>query len=194
MAKKQEATRVLNSHKNAMKKAVAASKGGAKKCGTVKNTNKMEAVLETVKLPKAPRKPPVLQGRRRIPTPGDGHGCRHRGLRELDPCTKVWIGAYVKVGAWLHKKPCFDCANRGEVEGTRERVLDASVLLRVRELNVAFICNCGPIGHKMMDDDDDKEDYNCDMMLCGPCYKEREMTLEGTDGSRRRNKRKTCSY
>jgi hypothetical protein len=129
MAKKQETTRVLNSHKNAMKKAVAASKGGAKKCGTVKNTKKMEAVLETMKLPKAPRKPPVLQGHRRIPTPGDGHGCRHRGLRELYPCTKVWIGAYIKVGAWLHKKPCFDCANRGEAEGTRERVLDASIIL-----------------------------------------------------------------
>jgi hypothetical protein len=61
------------------------------------------------------------------------------------------------VGAWLHKNPCFDYATREFTDKTRERALDVSVLLLVKELNIGFICNCSSIGHTMRDGDEGKE-------------------------------------
>jgi hypothetical protein len=138
---------------------------------------------------KGKRPAPVPQGRRKVPTPGDESGCKHRGLRELDVCDKAWITAYVKVGAWLHKKPCIDCAAQSEnVEGREERILDASVLLLLKQPDLAYICNCGPIGHKMEEGEEGKDEYQCDMMLCLPCYSERESKMKGAGGRRMRRK------
>jgi hypothetical protein len=141
----------------------------------------------TNKRPNRPKEVATPQGRRRVPTPGDASGCSHCGLRELIPCDKAWLKAYVKVGAWLHKKPCVDCSTRSEgSEQTRERVMDASVLVKGKGPNVAWICNCGPVGHKMKDGADGKEDYVCDMMLCLPCYGERESKMGAGGRTKRR--------
>jgi hypothetical protein len=132
------------------------------------------------------------QGRRKVPTPGDTGGCKHRGLKELDVCDKAWLAACVKVGAWLHKKPCVDCAARRESgDETREIVLDASVLLLLKQPILAYICNCGPIGHKMEEGEEGREEYECDMMLCLPCYRDRESKLTTTMGSKRTRRQKT---
>lgn len=159
-----------DSHKEA-----AISKESAKKKGRPKSTKKAKEA-------------PVLQGRRQVPNAGDGSGCKHHGLRELVMCEKAWMRAYVKIGGWLHNKPCVDCAAKSD--GTKEtggKVMDASALLLLKQDNVAYICNCGPIGHKMMEDEKGKEDCQCDMMLCLPCHSERENKL-GT-GSRSKRKR-----
>ena len=106
-------------------------------------------------------------------------------------CEKAWMAAYVKVGGWLHKKPCVDCAAQCEsTKETREKVLDASVLLRLKQQGVAYICNCGPIGHKMDEGEEGKEEYQCDMMLCIPCYSERESKMGAGSGRKRKRKQK----
>jgi hypothetical protein len=187
--------------KTAMKRQGAACKGNGDENG---NTDVVERGKEaphhkdTTKKKRAVRRPQQAnepQGRRKVPTAGDDHGCKHHGLRELDPCDKGWIASYVKVGAWLYRKPCIDCAARCEgTDGTRGRVLDASVLLRVKEPIVAYICNCGPIGHRMMEEDEGRDEYNCDMMLCLPCYSDRESKMEEGSGSKRRRRRKVNNY
>jgi hypothetical protein len=140
---------------------------------------------------KKPKVAPVAQGRWKIPTAGDGSGCRHHGLRELTMCDKAWMAAYVKEGAWLHKKPCVDCAARGEsTEETSEKVLDVSVLLRLKQQCVAYICNCGPTGHKMEEGEEGKDEYQCDMMLCLPCFSERESKMEAGDGGKRKRRQR----
>ena len=104
-------------------------------------------------------------------------------------CDKAWIAAYVKVGGWLHKKPCIDCAAQCDsTKETREKVLDASVLLRLKQQSVAYICNCGHIGNKMEEGEDD---YQCDMMLCLPCYNESESKMGAGSGSKRKRRQKT---
>jgi hypothetical protein len=70
------------------------------------------------------------QGKRKAPEPGDKHGCNHHSLLELLPLPKAYLEAYVKVGGWLYKKPCKDCAER-EGDGT-EQVLDMSTLLGLK--------------------------------------------------------------
>lgn len=141
-----------------------------------------------------PKKAPVPQGRRKVPTAGDEHGCKHRGLRELDPCNKRWIASYVKTGAWLYNKSCVDCTakSKGDKKGEDGLVLDAAVLLHVKDSNVAFICNCGPIGHKMMEGEEGRDDYQCDLMLCVPCYSDRESKMDQDGGSKRKRRRKTA--
>ena len=132
---------------------------------------------------------PKPQGRRKVPTAGDEGGCKHSGLMELDACDETRIAAYVKVGAWLHKKPCVDCAGKSQ-KGGGEAVLDASVLLMLKQKNVACICNCGPIGHKMEEGEEGKEDYQCDMMLCVPCYSMRQTEMAAGTGSKRKRKKR----
>jgi hypothetical protein len=65
--------------------------------------------------------------------------------------------------------------------------MDASVLVKEKGPNVAWICNCGPVGHKMKEGEDGREDYICNMMLCLPCYSERESKM-GT-GARTKRRR-----
>ena len=192
---------------NLKKEPMKRQKGDLSEAGKVESvmldsSNKACGVKTSTKTknPKAPKekrkkKAPLPQGRRKVPTPGDESGCKHRGLRELDVCDKAWIAAYVKVGAWLHKKPCIDCAAIGErVETATERVMDASMLLLLKQPNVAYICNCGPIGHKMEEGEEGKDEYQCDMMLCLPCYSERESKMDAGSGGKRKRKPKTNSY
>jgi hypothetical protein len=137
LARQAETMRVTNLHKRAMKSQGAALGDGVNEesalTGTVEmckmDCGKNRKQKKTTAEKKAPN---MHQGWRQVPTPTDDHGCKHHGLRDLDPCDNVWLAAYVKEGAWLDKKPCIDCAAQGkESDKTRERVLDAAVLLRV---------------------------------------------------------------
>jgi hypothetical protein len=202
-AKKAEKARQENLQKTAMKRQGAACKKDVDPQGetsVVESSKKAPhkkdtSTKEKPKSGKRPQQANAPQGRRKVPTAGDDCGCKHHGLRELDPCEKGWIAAYVKVGAWLYRKPCIDCAARcNDTDETRERVLDASVLLLVREPIVAYICNCGPIGHKMMERGAGGVEYQCDMMLCLPCYSERGSKMEEGAGSKRRRRQKVNSY
>jgi hypothetical protein len=164
--------------------AVTTTPKGNKKTGDKKK--------EKPKRIKKPKDSPVPQGRRKVPSAGDESGCKHHGLRDLDMCDKAWMAAYVKVGAWLHKKPCIDCASSQDesTKDTREKVLDASVLLQLKQQTVAYICNCGPVAHKMEEGEEGREEYECDMMLCLPCYSERESKMGTASGGKRKRKPK----
>jgi hypothetical protein len=74
--------------------------------------------------------PETAQGKRKAPEAGDQHGCNHHGLLELLPLPKASLEAYVKVGGWLYKKPCKDCA--GKERDKKEQVLDVSTLLGLK--------------------------------------------------------------
>jgi hypothetical protein len=199
IAKKEKEKQTLGREKAAMKrqkkgavkateKEKEAEQGDDRREGETKSSK----TKQLTKRARKPRKSAAPQGRRKVPTPGDASGCKHRGLRELDVCDKVWIAAYVKVGAWLHKKPCIDCAAKGEDgEETGERVLDASVLLLLKQPSLAYICNCGPIGHKMEEGEEGRDEYQCDMMLCLPCYSTRDSLMTEVDGNKRRRRQRT---
>jgi hypothetical protein len=61
----------------------------------------------------------------------------------------AYLEAYVKVGGWLYKKPCKDCAEK-EGAGTEQQVLDVSTLLGLKgRKDVGYYCNSGPAGHRM---------------------------------------------
>lgn len=191
VAKTQKKQEVQNSQKEAMKRAATASKGEHKgKQPTLERLRNATVQLATPLPLDNPKVQPSLQGRRKLPTPNDNHGCKHNGLGELSPCDRGWIRAYIKVGAWLHQKPCLDCATADKTDNSSQRVLDPSVLLLAKGTTVAFICNCGPVGHKM-GEKKGKEDYQCDMMLCVPCYNKRADKREEEQGGRRRSKRKS---
>jgi hypothetical protein len=214
-AKKDKEKRTAEMRKDAMKRQREAIKESGKEetqeartqkktTSTKKTSNKKTTNKETSNKETSNRKPrskkttrtkeaPIPQGRRKVPTAGDESGCKHSGLRELDVCDKTWITAYVKVGGWLHKKPCIDCAGKSKERGG-EAVLDASVLLLLKQKNVAYICNCGPIGHKMEEGEEGKEDYQCDMMLCLPCYSMRQTEMAAGTGSKRKRKKRVNNY
>ena len=162
-------------------------------------TNDNEAVpLENgaITKEKAPRKkkPPakiVSQGKRKVPEASDGHGCKHHGLLELLALPKGYLKVYVREGEWLHNKPCKDCAQKES--GCPDLVLDISSLLKVKGKGdvIGYYCNCGPTGHKMKGDEDPvyKQQYDCDMVLCLPCYDERKLRM-GDGGTAKRLRRR----
>ena len=125
------------------------------------------------------------QGKRKAPEAGDKHGCNHNGLLELLPLPKAYLEAYVKVGGWLYKKPCKDCAER-EGDGT-EQVLDVSTLLGLKgRKDVGYYCNSGPAGHRMGEDAEWRHQWTCDMALCMDCYAHRLTSM----GSSKRTRQK----
>ena len=150
-------------------------------------------VIQPVKVVK-PKKSPVAQGLRKVPIATDEHGCAHSGVRDLVVLQKNYLVKYVKVGGWLHERPCKGCAEDKTVMGDRDRVMAMSSLLGTKGTNngVGFICNCGPVGHGMEEGNPAKGDYTCDMALCMACYTSRmEVADSSSDGNRRtRRKRK----
>jgi len=130
-----------------------------------------------------------LQGKRKVPEATDKHGCSHYGVRDLKALPKDYLESYVKVGGWLHKKPCKDCATREE--NGRERVLDVSTLLnlKINKDAVGYYCNSGPAGHTMGEEEEWRHQWTCDMVLCRDCYGDR---LE-TSGDSKRNRRNRIS-
>jgi hypothetical protein len=130
-----------------------------------------------------------LQGKRKVPEATDTHGCSHYGVRDLKALPKDYLESYVKVGGWLHKKPCKDCATREE--NGREKVLDVSTLLNLKGNRdaVGYYCNSGPTGHTMGEEEEWRHQWTCDMVLCRECYGDR---LE-TSGDSKRNRRNQIS-
>ena len=187
---KKDRTRLKDAWKR-QKKDVEAEQDDGRKEEEKKRSKKKEEPKKARKQ----KKTAVPQGRRKVPTPGDASGCKHRGLRELDVCDKAWMTACVKVGAWLHKKPCIDCAAKSENgEATGERVLDASVLLLLKQPSLACVCNCGPTGHKMEEDEEGRDECQCDMMLCLPCCSDRDSRMTELHGRNKRRRRLgTCN-
>jgi hypothetical protein len=98
LARKAETMRVANLHKRAMKSQGAALGDGVNEesalTGTVKMCKKDCGKNRKQKKTTAEKKVPLHQGWRQVPTPTDDHGCKHYGLRDLDPCDKVWLAAY----------------------------------------------------------------------------------------------------
>jgi hypothetical protein len=132
------------------------------------------------------------QGERKVPEAKDKHGCIHHGLMDLLALPKGYLKTYVKVGGWLHNKPCKDCATK--VGGSPPQVLDVSSLLKLKGVTeVGYYCNCGPVGHMMNMEEQPthKKQWTCDMFLCIPCYDGRMSTM-GEGGVTKRIRRKRC--
>jgi hypothetical protein len=138
--------------------------------------------------PQKKDKPP--QGERKVPVPGDTHGCNHTGLLDLLPLERKYLQAYVKVGGWLHETPCHDCEkNEG---GSDKRVLDVSDLLSVKGRGgLGVYCNCGPVGHNMLQEEEPvrKQQWACNMVLCMDCFSRRKTGMGGSGGGGRRTRR-----
>jgi hypothetical protein len=85
---------------------------------------------------------------------------------------KGYLKTYVKVGGWLYKKPCKDCAKKES--GSPQQVLDVSGILELKgTTEVGYYCNCGPAGHMMNMEEQPsyKKRWTCtNMVLCMPCY------------------------
>jgi hypothetical protein len=143
----------------------------------------------------APKKKKVIEkkGRRAMPKPCDDHGCQHVGIHELKELPKEYLKVYVKRGNWLCNKPCKDCACKPEEE--KDRVMDVAEILKnkkVKNDDMARYCNCGRTAHSMEEDDEFKQGFTCDMVLCKGCYKKRVDKYEADNGSanRRSNRRR----
>ena len=127
------------------------------------------------------------QGQRKIPVPGDTHGCRHSGLLEMIMIERSYLKSYVKEGGWLYQTPCKDCANNKD--GGDKRVLDVSNLLQVKgKGELGAYCNCGPVAHKMVQAEEPvrKQQWACDMILCMECYSKRKLGMGDTATKRSR--------
>ena len=127
------------------------------------------------------------QGERRVPKPTDDHGCNHSGLLELLPLERKYLQTYVKGGGWLDKVPCFDC-NKNEGEKNHDRVLNMAELLQLKGKQVLGVyCNCGPVGHKMVAEEEAmrKTQWSCDMVLCFNCFDKRKKERGDADGPKR---------
>jgi hypothetical protein len=199
-ARAKETKKVDHSQKMLMKRKQKVARTDApsktKPSKTKKNDKKKNAVVTTALPDKATgttqRKKQKLaepQGVRKIPEPGDKHGCKHHGLLELIALPKTYLKAYMADGGWLHNKPCKDCAeNKSNQE---ERVLDVSTLMKLKGKNdVGYYCNSGPTGHKMDTDDEKKKHFTCDTILCMACYDRRKATMESDGGATRTRRKK----
>ena len=132
------------------------------------------------------------QGERRVPKPTDDHGCNHSGLLELLPLERKYLQTYVKEGGWLDKVPCFDC-NKKEGEINNDRVLNVAELLQLKGKQVLGVyCNCGPIGHKMVAEEEPlrKTQWSCDMVLCFDCFDRRKKEIGDADRPKRTRRTK----
>ena len=126
------------------------------------------------------------QGQRKVPEAGDTYGCNHHGLLDLLLLPKDYLETFTKVGVWLDKKPCKDCAKR-EDDGS-SKVLEVATLLNLKGMReLGYYCNCGPTGHNMKEGTEWKHQWTCDMVLCMTCYDKRRMTMGNGKRSRRRN-------
>ena len=132
------------------------------------------------------------QGERKVPQAGDSHGCNHSGLLELLPLERKYLQTYVKEKGWLDKVPCFDC-NKNEGEKDHDRVLNVAELLQLKGKQVLGVyCNCGPVGHKMVAEEEPtrKTQWSCDMVLCLECFESRKKEMGDTDGPKRTRRTK----
>jgi hypothetical protein len=99
---------------------------------------------------------------------------------------KGYLKTYVKVGGWLYKKPCKDCAKKES--GSSQQVLDVSSLLELKgTTEVGYYCNCGLAGHMMNMEAQPsyKKRWTCDMVLCMLCYDGRKLRM-GVGGAPKR--------
>jgi hypothetical protein len=133
------------------------------------------------------------KGGREMPKPSDDHGCQHTGIHELKELPKEYLKVYVKTGNWLCNKPCKDCAGKPKEE--KDRVMDVAEILKdkkVKKDDMARYCNYGRTAHSMEDDDEFKQGFTCDMVLCMGCYKRRVDKYEAYNSSanRRSNRRR----
>lgn len=159
----------------------------ATKKNSIKKRSAEREVTQEIMAPVAkPKKAPVAQGLRKVPKATDEHGCRHSGVRDLVVLHKNYLAKYVKVGGWLHRMPCKGCEDGISGVGERERVKDVSSLLTLKGNNaVGYICNCGPTGHAMEEENSLKEEYSCDMVLCMGCYTDRTRKADNGGGNKR---------
>lgn len=134
---------------------------------------------------KGANKPP--QGGRKVPVASDKHGCDHSGLLELLALERKYLQTFVKMGGWLYQTPCHDCA-KNEAGGDK-RVLEVSSLLLLKgKQELGVYCNCGPVGHKMVQEDEPvrKQQWACNMVLCMDCFNRRKTGMGDTGGKRTR--------
>jgi hypothetical protein len=159
--------------------------------------NKSKKQKETVlkeKLKERPAKKKRLnkaaQGERKVPVATDKHGCEHSGLLELLALERKYLQTFVKMGGWLYQTPCHDCAKNED--GGDERVLEVSSLLTLKgKQELGVYCNCGPVGHKMVQEDEPvrKQQWACNMVLCMDCFNRRKTEMGDTGGKRTRREK-----
>ena len=89
---------------------------------------------------------------------------------------KAYLRTYVKCDGWLYKRLCKSCATDAKESRDGDvKVMDVSSLLslKTKKGGVGWYCNCGPVGHKMVEGHEYKRVYTCDMVLCPPCFSKR---------------------
>jgi hypothetical protein len=155
-------------------------------------TPRKDGPPQEVQATKKPKKVGPPQGTRKVPEAGDKHGCSHSGLLALLPLERKYLQTGVKVGGWLHETPCFDCEkNEG---GGDNRVLDVADLLNVKGRGgLGVCCNCGPVGHNMMHEEEPgrKEQWACNMVFCMDCFNSRNTRMgDASDGGKRTRRKK----
>ena len=167
-----------------------ARKRKSEKNGPATPPNNKTKKIKTAQKAKAPKKNAPKQGGRKVPVPGDMHGCGHSGLLELLPLERKYLQTYVKEGGWLYKTPCYDCAK--SEGGGKKPVLDVSDLLNGKGMGeLGVYCNCGPVGHNMDEDEEPirKQQWACNMVLCMDCFNRRKTGMGGTNGEGKRTRR-----
>ena len=147
------------------------------------------------------RQLPQTQGTRKLPIPCDKYGCPHVGVLDLNELPRSYLKTYVKKGGWLYQMPCYDCKKKSLVKSNIQKagtvqVLEVAELLKNKKGNadeMARYCNYGVASHGMKVDDEWKKDFECNMVLCVPCYTERlEESGQGI-GGKEKGRRRTRS-
>jgi hypothetical protein len=86
------------------------------------------------------------------------------------------LEAYVKVDGWLYQKPCKDLSEQGG--DATDRVLGFVHIIAFKGKQMGFIVIVDQ-SDKMEDDDCGwKEKWTCDMVLCVPCYEQRNNKMD----------------
>ena len=72
-----------------------------------------------------------------------------------------------------------------------ERDMDMSSLLELKKRrDFGYYCNCGPVRHKMIEEEDcaKKTEWTCNMVLCTPCFLRRQESMDGANQGTRRGR------
>ena len=193
-----EATQSQENLKKQLKEAVAASNTFAnptkttsvtkpKKRKATKKGKSTKSKSRTTTVPgtsefNLPQLDGTKQGLRIVPQAKDKYGCKHTGLRDMITLNRAHLKAYANKDGWLYNRPCYDCASK---EPGQNRILEMINLLEKGKRSFGCYCNCGPRGHGMKEDDPNKPNYVCNLVLCPGCFEIRDSKMSSSTSGKR---------